>query len=66
MAERVLVGAGVGNGVGVGPVFRVADPSKRELSSAIGSRHNISAIRDAIDSVADDIEQASGCAMPRF
>ena len=60
MAERVLVGAGVGNGVGVGPVFRMADRSQRELSSAIGSRHNISAIRDAIDSVADDIEQASG------
>jgi phosphoenolpyruvate-protein phosphotransferase (PTS system enzyme I) len=60
MAERVLVGSGVGNGVGVGPVFRMADRSQRELSSAIGSRHNISAIRDAIDSVADDIEQASG------
>ena len=58
LAERVLVGAGVGNGVGVGPVFRMADRSQRELSSAIGSRHNLIAIRDAIESVADDIEQA--------
>jgi phosphotransferase system enzyme I (PtsI) len=60
MAERVLVGAGVGNGVGVGRVFRLADASQRELSSAIGSRHNLTAIRDAIEVVADDIEQASG------
>jgi phosphotransferase system enzyme I (PtsI) len=60
MAERVLVGAGVGNGVGVGRVFVVADRSKRELSSAIGSRHNLTAIREAVESVADQIEQASG------
>ncbi|MCX8528724.1 MAG: PEP-utilizing enzyme [Rhodoluna sp.] len=60
MAERVLVGAGVGNGVGVGRVFVVADRSKRELSSAIGSRHNLTAIREAVESVADQVEQASG------
>ena len=60
MAERVLVGSGVGNGVGVGPVFRVADKAQRELSSAIGSRHNLTAIRDAVESVASEIEQASG------
>ena len=60
MAERVLVGSGVGNGVGVGPVFRVADKAQRELSSAIGSRHNLTAIRDAVESVAAEIEQASG------
>ncbi len=60
MAERVLVGAGVGNGVGIGPVFRVIDRNQRELSSAIGSRHNLSVIRAAIDAVADEIEQASG------
>ena len=60
MAERVLVGSGVGSGVGVGPVFRVVDRSQRELSSAIGSRHNLTAIRDAVEAVADEIEQASG------
>ncbi len=60
MAERVLVGSGVGNGVGVGPVFRVVDRSQRELSSAIGSRHNLTAIRGAVEVVADEIEQASG------
>ena len=60
MAERVLVGAGVGNGVGSAPVFRLLDRSQRELSNAIGQRHSLSCIRDSIHAVADEIEQASG------
>lgn len=62
MAERVLVGTGVGAGVAIGVVHRVLDRSQRELSSAIGSRPNIVAIRDAIEAVASDIEKASGSA----
>lgn len=60
MAERVLVGAGVGNGVSSAPVFRLLDRSQRELSNAIGQRHSLSCIRDSIHAVADEIEQASG------
>ena len=60
MAERVLVGSGVGNGVGIGPVFRMVDRAQRELPSSIGSRYSLSAIRSAIESVADEVEEASG------
>jgi phosphotransferase system enzyme I (PtsI) len=59
MAERVLVGSGVGNGVGIGPVYRLVDRA-RELSNAIGSRPNITVIRAGLEAVADEIEQDSG------
>ena len=60
MAERVLVGTGVGTGVGIAPVYRLLERGSRELSTSIGSRHSIGCIRDAIHRVADELEAQSG------
>lgn len=60
MAERVLVGSGVGNGVGSAPAHRVIAKGSRELSNTLGSRYSLTGIRDAINLVADELEAASG------
>lgn len=66
MSERVLVGAGVGSGVAIGPAFVLTRPTHTlALISSPGNRIGLIAIKAAIDKVAGDLEniQTAGAAL---
>ena len=57
MAERILVGAGVGSGVANGPAFVLTRPTESlALISTPGNRIGLIAIKKAMDKVASDLE----------
>ena len=57
MAERILVGAGVGSGVANGPAFVLTRPTESlALISTPGNRIGLIAIKKAMDKVARDLE----------